>query len=233
LLEWRPARQKRHGRRGEGLTTATNHSVNARGNDFRSGILLRNFRRLDPATVSEIYRAQIAHITLPPGNPPKAMARTARHLAGRAAQGSVALAHIDSKTAGPFTPIRPERRRTTRIQTPIPLFVYGHLRDSDPFYEDTSTLSFNAHGGCIPLHTAVQLGQRLLVINQRNEHEQRCIVVFVGAHSACGVDVAFSFTAAMPYFWGDWDNAKSRERAGNCEPPATWDESNAFPALTR
>jgi hypothetical protein len=155
----------------------TRRGVNYRDKSFRERARKRfpfryppgEFRRLDPATVSEIYCAQIAHITLPPRNAPKATARTARHLAGRAAQGSGASAHIDSKTAGPFTPIRPERRRTARIQTPIPLFVYGHL---------------------------------------------------------------FSFTAAMPYFWGDWGNAKSRERAGNCEPPATWDESSAFPALT-
>jgi hypothetical protein len=53
------------------------------------------------------------------------------------------------------------------------------------------------------LETSVQLGQRLLVTNQQNEFTQPCIVVFVGARLAGGVDVAFSFTAAMPYFWND------------------------------
>jgi len=47
----------------------------------------------------------------------------------------------------------------------------------------------------------VQLGQRLLVVNQRNECALPCIVVFVGARLGGGIDVAFSFTAAMPYFW--------------------------------
>ena len=49
----------------------------------------------------------------------------------------------------------------------------------------------------------VQLGQRLLVVNQRNECAQPCIVVFLGVRLGGGIDVAFSFTAAMPYFWRD------------------------------
>jgi len=51
------------------------------------------------------------------------------------------------------------------------------------------------------LETIVQLGQRLLVTNEKNECAQPCIVVFVGTWLDGGVDVAFSFTAAMPSFW--------------------------------
>lgn len=51
------------------------------------------------------------------------------------------------------------------------------------------------------METNVLLGQRLLVTNQKNECAQPCIVVFVGTRPGGGIDVAFSFTAAMPSFW--------------------------------
>lgn len=51
------------------------------------------------------------------------------------------------------------------------------------------------------MENSVQLGQRLLVTNVENDCAQPCIVVFVGTRLGGGVDVAFSFTAAMPYFW--------------------------------
>ncbi len=116
------------------------------------------------------------------------------------------------KAAGLCAPIRSERRRTPRDHTPIPLFVYGHKPDGQPFYEDSFTIAVNVHGGSMHLETSVQLGQRLLVTNQQNECTQPCIVVFVGARLAGGVDVAFSFTAAMPYFWNDGRLAKPNGR---------------------
>jgi len=109
----------------------------------------------------------------------------------------------EPKAAGVCTPIRAERRRTPRNHVPIPLFVYGHRPEGQPFYEDSFTTAVNVHGGSMHLETSVQLGQRLLVTNQQNEFTQPCIVVFVGARLAGGADVAFSFTAAMPYFWND------------------------------
>jgi hypothetical protein len=111
------------------------------------------------------------------------------------------IPQIDSKAADLCIPIRPERRRTPRRHIPIPLFVYGHTPESQPFYEETFTSAVNVHGGSMRLEAAVQLGQRLLVTNQKNECALPCIIVFVGARLGGGTDVAFSFTAAMPYFW--------------------------------
>jgi hypothetical protein len=125
-----------------------------------------------PATVSEIL--QVARIFIPQREPPPTEL---------------------------CTPIRPERRRTPRRHIPIPLFVYGHAPEGHPFYEETFTSTVNVHGGSMRLETSVQLGQRLLVTNEKNECAQPCIVVFVGTWLDGGVDVAFSFTAAMPYFW--------------------------------
>jgi hypothetical protein len=127
-----------------------------------------------PATVSEILPTQVARIFIP---------------------------QTGSKAAELCIPIRPERRRTPRRHIPIPLFVYGHTPEGHPFYEETFTSAVNVHGGSMRMEAGVQLGQRLLVTNQRNECAQPCIIVFVGARLGTGIDVAFSFTAAMPYFW--------------------------------
>ena len=115
----------------------------------------------------------------------------------------------ESKSAELCTAIRPERRRTPRTHVPIPLFVYGHTPEGHPFYEDTSTIAINVHGGSMRMESSVQLGQRLLVTNQGNECAQPCIVVFVGARLGGTIDVAFSFTAAMPYFWRSLRTGKS------------------------
>lgn len=129
-----------------------------------------------PATVSEILETQVARIFIPRKEP-----------------GPSALC----------TPIRPERRRTPRRPLPIPLFVYGHTPEGQPFYEETFTTAFNVHGGSMRMETNVQLGERLLVTNVENDCAQPCIVVFVGTRLGGGVDVAFSFTAAMPSFWSN------------------------------
>ena len=119
------------------------------------------------------------------------------------------LPQKQSTLAELYTPIRPERRRTRRRHIPIPLFVYGHAPEGHPFYEETSAIAVNVHGGSMRLGTSVQLGQRLLVTNQNNECSLPCIVVFIGTRPGGAMDVAFSFTAAMPYFWRDSGSDKS------------------------
>ena len=148
-------------------------------------MLLKNFRLHRNGnqlrTVSEILQTQVTRIFIPQREPQAAELRS---------------------------PIRPERRRTPRRHVPIPLFVYGHTAEGHPFYEETFTNAVNVHGGSMRMEASVQLGQRLLVTNQKNECALPCIVVFVGARLGGGIDVAFSFTAAMPYFWRSMRSGK-------------------------
>lgn len=139
-------------------------------------MLPKSFSTLEtgPATVSEILQTHVARIVIPQKEP---------------------------KSTELCIPIRPERRRTPRRHIPIPLFVYGHTPEGAPFYEETFTSAVNVHGGSMRMEVSVQLGQRLLVTNEKNDCAQPCIVVFVEPRRDGGVDVAFSFTAAMPYFW--------------------------------
>src|SRR5690242_4384697 len=117
---------------------------------------------------------------------------------------------VDRKSTELCTPIRPERRRTPRRHIPIPLFVYGHTPEGHPFYEETFTNAVNVHGGSMRMEAGVQLGQRLLVTNPQNDWALPCIIVFVGARLGSGLDVAFSFTAAMPRFWRDPRTGRGR-----------------------
>ena len=123
------------------------------------------------------------------------------------------------KSAELFIPIRPERRRTPRQGTPVPLFVMGYAPEGHTFYERTETMAVNVHGGSMRMETAVQLGQRLLVTNRENECSQPCIVVFVGARLGGGSDVAFSFTpAAMMHFWEKPGPGKIKDQATEKAP---------------
>jgi len=86
-------------------------------------------------------------------------------------------------------------------QIKLPLFVYGCGPDGEPFYEHAHTVATNPRGGLLSMNTAVQPGQKILITNQENEHSQECVVEFLGARLARGVDVAFEFPAPMPEFW--------------------------------
>lgn len=87
-------------------------------------------------------------------------------------------------------------------QMKLPLFVYGYGPEGTPFYEQADTIATNERGGLISLHTPVQPGQRLLITNKESECSQECVVEFLGARLARGVDVGFEFSAPAPQFWG-------------------------------
>ena len=86
-------------------------------------------------------------------------------------------------------------------QAKLPLFVYGYGPDGAPFYEQAYTIATNARGGLMSMQTSVQPGQRLLITNKENERSQECVVEFLGARLARGVDVGFEFSEAAPQFW--------------------------------
>ncbi len=86
-------------------------------------------------------------------------------------------------------------------QVKLPLFVYGYGPDGAPFYEQAYTIAANARGGLMSLQAPVQPGQRLLITNKENECSQECVVEFLGARLARGVDVGFEFSEPAPQFW--------------------------------
>ncbi len=70
-----------------------------------------------------------------------------------------------------------DRRSTKRFLANAPILVYGYGATDAPFHERTEALSVNAGGGLITLATAVNTGQTLLLINEMNQKEEKCIVI--------------------------------------------------------
>jgi general secretion pathway protein A len=97
----------------------------------------------------------------------------------------------------------------------LPIFIYGYWPDGTPFYEEAQTVATNARGGLISMRTPVQPGQRLLITNKENECSQECVVDFLGAKLARGVDVAFEFAVPTPQFWStsEPDKQPANEKA--------------------
>ena len=62
----------------------------------------------------------------------------------------------------------------------VPVFVYGHATDGEPFHEEALALRVSGKEGLLALAVGVSYGQKLLLTDQRTEEEQVCRVVYVG-----------------------------------------------------
>jgi len=102
-----------------------------------------------------------------------------------------------------------DRRTTGRIHVRIPLFVYGHTPDGNPFYEETYSIVVNGAGGLISITSDVRPGQRLVVTNEANDQSLECVVVSVEPHRS---HIALKFPAPTPQFWRDLEIGKSAGR---------------------
>ena len=94
-----------------------------------------------------------------------------------------------------------DRRATKRILANTPVLVYGYGGMDDPFHEGTEAITVNARGGLITLTTAVEPGQRLLLINKVNQKEEKCTVVRQGATYLNRTAIAVEFPQPAPDFW--------------------------------
>jgi hypothetical protein len=94
-----------------------------------------------------------------------------------------------------------DRRCAERLWANIPLFVYGHTAEGEPFHERTEALHVNAGGALITLTAAVRRGQDLLLINEVSEREQKCHVVYQGQRYLMRAAVGIGFAEPVPDFW--------------------------------
>ncbi len=51
------------------------------------------------------------------------------------------------------------------------------------------------------MSTPVRPGQRLIITNKETERSQECVVGFLGAQLARGIDVGFEFSSPVADFW--------------------------------
>ena len=105
-------------------------------------------------------------------------------------------------------------RRSQRIPLDVPLVIKGRNDGKHEFREETFTLSASAHGVLLALKNNVGLGQKLLLLNQKNWDELVGQVVYVGLPHAGLTRVGIEFEQASPEFWS------------LSAPPANWRQSH-------
>src|SRR5258707_365263 len=94
-----------------------------------------------------------------------------------------------------------DRRRSRRWALDIPVYVYGHGQEKEPFHEEAHTLHVNANGALLLLSVPVRKGQKLLLTNTLTQKEQDCRVVFLGTRRTRTVEAGVAFPLSNPGFW--------------------------------
>jgi hypothetical protein len=87
-------------------------------------------------------------------------------------------------------PPQGERRRTPRWKALIPVFVYGHSVDQQPFHEEAYSANVSEMGALLIMTATVRPGQALLLTNKVTQQEQACRVAHVGGR-VCAVNPGF------------------------------------------
>jgi hypothetical protein len=108
---------------------------------------------------------------------------------------------LPSKASGEEAVEVPDRRRSRRRSLDIPVYVYGHDLNTEPFHEEAHTLQVNANGALLLLSVPVKKGQQLLLTNTLTEKEQDCRVVFLGTKRTRTVETGVAFPLTNPGFW--------------------------------
>jgi hypothetical protein len=94
-----------------------------------------------------------------------------------------------------------DRRKVLRYAYFIPVLVYGSDVDKQPFHEEAETVDANKNGCLLTLEGIVAPGQRLFLINMRNQAEQECRVAHVGERAQGRARVGIEFLHPASYFW--------------------------------
>lgn len=94
-----------------------------------------------------------------------------------------------------------DRRQSRRWLIDIPVYVYGHNAQKEPFHEEAHTLRINANGALLLLSVPVQKGQRLLLTNTLTQQEQDCSVVYLGMRRSRTIETGVAFPHSNPDFW--------------------------------
>jgi len=95
---------------------------------------------------------------------------------------------------------RLDRRRSRRREHRLPLLVYGSDPEKQPFHEEVHTLEMNDRGCSLLLESEVTPGQRLYLINARDQALE-CRVVRVGKRMRGKARASLELIAPEAHFW--------------------------------
>jgi len=114
-----------------------------------------------------------------------------------------------------------DRRRSHRVNIAMPILVRG--KTSQPFQEQTHTVSVSAHGCVFRLAAQVKRLQEIAIVNSKTAEELPCKVTFLGQKESGKTEVGVEFSEPSPLFWRiafppeDWDPSE-RKRPGGSRP---------------
>ena len=91
--------------------------------------------------------------------------------------------------------------RSQRVHLVMPVRVYGHGPDEEPFLEETCTLALTADGGLVKLATPVRLAQTLILTNLKTCEDVVCRVAFFGPAQGGTAQVGIEFINPARRFW--------------------------------
>jgi diguanylate cyclase (GGDEF)-like protein len=108
---------------------------------------------------------------------------------------------LQTRTIDATSPLGVERRRSKRKLLDVSLLVRGQSTDSQPFQEETFTISVSAHGALVMLESKVTLGQILLVRNLLTNSEKSVRVASFGLPYGGIAQVGVEFQEEAAEFW--------------------------------
>jgi hypothetical protein len=94
-----------------------------------------------------------------------------------------------------------DRRCGQRLRVCVPIFVYGHSIEREPFYEATEALYVNERGGLITLPFEVTPGQKLLLTIKKNQRDQECSVIGLRSEYLNRFAIGIAFPEPLQDFW--------------------------------
>ena len=108
---------------------------------------------------------------------------------------------LQTRTGDAVGTVGIERRRCERLLQDVCIIVRGESTDSQPFQEETFTISVSAHGALLMLASKVTLGQTLFVRNPLTNNEKPARVARFGSPYGGIAQVGVEFPEPAAEFW--------------------------------
>jgi diguanylate cyclase (GGDEF)-like protein len=115
---------------------------------------------------------------------------------------------LQTRTHEVVGPNGAERRRSKRMILDVGVVVRGESTDSQPFQEETFTISVSAHGALLMLESMVSLGQTLFVRNLLTNSEKPVRVAGFGIPYGGIAQVGVEFQEHAADFWASDTQSK-------------------------
>jgi hypothetical protein len=108
---------------------------------------------------------------------------------------------LKTRTEDAGFPLGVERRRSKRLPLDFSIVVRGESTESQPFEEETFTISLSAHGALLILQSKVSVGQKLWIRNPLTNNEKQARVAGFGAPYGGIAQVGIEFQEPAIDFW--------------------------------